>query len=225
MGSGLSATPLYGKKMIIETKYSLALTFIIFFNYILVLNAQSEIKGGQIFGTIDEYPTNQPVPYTNISLLNNEDSLVNGTVSDFEGNYKINKIPFGKYSLEITQLGYLDQKISDVEIRNGENLRIDISLKDYSYQYEETAKQEIANGDVEIWLGGLINNPSKIPDSLANSIHKKYGFRLVLIGCDPTGEDKHNAIIKEYLDKRNGENWEEKMNAELEVLENFYRCN
>jgi hypothetical protein len=82
-------------------------------------------------------------------------------------------------------------------------------MRDYSYFGADQAKQELAMGKATLWIGGLIVGP--IPDS---TFTDKYGFRYVLIGCDPTGEDRHNDVIEEYLERRNGKGWHDKLSAE-----------
>ena len=60
-----------------------------------------------ITGKIFDQKSNQPVPFANIALLKQSDSaIINGTVSDFDGFFRINQVLQGNYSLKVSVIGY-----------------------------------------------------------------------------------------------------------------------
>jgi len=92
-------------------------------------------------------------------------------------------------------------------------------------EYIIKAKEDIKNDNVTFeYNGGLgiILDNQKMLDKI-NNIHKKYGVKYKNIGCiinsvDDEARQKYDETVKLYLDKRNGRNWESKMNAEIEKM-------
>ena len=84
-----------------------------------------------ISGTIRDLSTGEPLPYTNIIVM---DTNI-GTASDINGYYIIPSIKPGNYQLKIMVIGYktIDQKI----IVDQENLRINFELEPQALDFEE----------------------------------------------------------------------------------------
>ncbi|AYA36661.1 TonB-dependent receptor [Hymenobacter oligotrophus] len=62
---------------------------------------------GSVTGTLLDGSNGQPVPFANVVLLRAQDStLVTGAQTADNGAFKIEGVPFGNYSLRVTQLGY-----------------------------------------------------------------------------------------------------------------------
>jgi len=76
-----------------------------------------EMNVGSIVGKIVDETSGTPIEYASIVLYKSEDSsLVTGTTSDLEGNFKIEKIENGIYFLKITFIGFKDMYLNDLEI-------------------------------------------------------------------------------------------------------------
>lgn len=75
-----------------------------------------------ISGTVKDAATGEPLPYTNIIVLNTD----SGTASDINGYYIIPTIPTGEFTIQFMMIGFvtLGEKI---EISN-ENIRVDVEL-------------------------------------------------------------------------------------------------
>ena len=75
-----------------------------------------------ISGTVKDAATGEPLPYTNIMVLNTDF----GTASDINGYYIIPKIPTGEFTIQFMMIGFatLGEKI---KISN-ENIRVDVEL-------------------------------------------------------------------------------------------------
>ena len=81
----------------------------------LNLNAQgrfgSGITSGSISGTVIDSVSKSPIEYANIVILSIKDtSIITGTVTDKRGKFLIQKVPFGKYFLDIRFIGFIDQR-------------------------------------------------------------------------------------------------------------------
>ena len=71
----------------------------------------------KITGKIFDRTLNQPIEYTNIALYKAQDSsLVTGTVSNVDGEFLLEDIPYGKYYLEANFIGYQKRSIADIEL-------------------------------------------------------------------------------------------------------------
>lgn len=70
-----------------------------------------------IKGVVYDSQTQQPLEYATVSLFNIEkQSLVTGTITDNNGNFRISGIETGLYRLEITFIGYNTKVIDNFEI-------------------------------------------------------------------------------------------------------------
>lgn len=91
---------------------------------LLSINVYSdEISGesgsrGCLKGFVFDANANQPLEYATISMTRKKDNqLVNGTITDDTGFFKIKDVDFGKYKIEITFIGYKTKTLHDVAIR------------------------------------------------------------------------------------------------------------
>ncbi|MCF8371035.1 MAG: TonB-dependent receptor family protein [Bacteroidales bacterium] len=72
---------------------------------------------GKITGTVFDKLLNKPIEYTNLVLYSAIDSsLVTGTISDENGNFQIEKVPYGKYYLVANFIGYQKKMIGNIEL-------------------------------------------------------------------------------------------------------------
>jgi len=68
-------------------------------------------SGGIVTGTVIDSASKSPIEYANIVVLSIKDtSVITGTVTDSKGNFTIQKVPFGKYFLDIRFIGFKDQR-------------------------------------------------------------------------------------------------------------------
>ncbi|MDO4230192.1 MAG: TonB-dependent receptor [Capnocytophaga sp.] len=79
--------------------------FFIFSLLITFFTSQSQTQYGSISGFIFDGTTQKPLPTTEIYFQ----ELQKGTTSDTKGFFKIEKIPYGRYTLIISYLGYESQ--------------------------------------------------------------------------------------------------------------------
>lgn len=205
-------------------KYFQIIILLFLTGYLLPISAQTDEKYCLIYGTVTDSVTGEPLAGATI-LISYYDNLkikkdVNGT--DINGNYWLKKLQPGRYDLKFMYIGYSAELRKGIIVNSGSTIKLDVNLKE---PYIGQALEEIRKDSARIWRGGLIviAGKSVIPDSILNALYKKYGFQYELIGCDPTGEEEHNAIIEEYLAKRNGVGWRKRMEAEIKKLEDYYR--
>ncbi|MCK5169234.1 MAG: TonB-dependent receptor [Bacteroidales bacterium] len=81
---------------------------------------------GTLKGFVFDANANQPLEYATISMTRKKDNqLVNGTITDQTGFFKIKNVDFGMYSIEITFIGYKTKLLHDVAIRP-DNKNVDL---------------------------------------------------------------------------------------------------
>jgi hypothetical protein len=84
---------------------------------ILILSAfvysQKSVASGTIWGKLSDLDTKAPLIGANILLL----STIYGAATDLEGNYLIENVPVGSYSLEFSYIGYQTVTKTDIIVR------------------------------------------------------------------------------------------------------------
>lgn len=103
-------------------KTLLAILAAVSFNLLVVSISKAETyvpdpKGGTISGRVIDASSSQPMEYVSVALFRSADSsLVTGTISSPEGQFKIEKIPTGDYYLKITFLGFENLQTGKINI-------------------------------------------------------------------------------------------------------------
>ncbi|WP_075164041.1 TonB-dependent receptor [Microscilla marina] len=106
------------------------ITFILVFLFITQIGFG---QTGSIFGTIKDKANK---PQSGVHLLLVKTSL--GTTSDANGNYSLENIPVGNYTLMVTKVGFGKQRLP-VSVKANEKTRVDISLQEATYNLDEIA--------------------------------------------------------------------------------------
>ena len=72
-------------------------------------------KDAEINGTITDGSSNQTIPYASVAVYKSKDStLVTGVLSKDDGSFTVTKLPYGKYFMVVTFVGYKKHKVSDI---------------------------------------------------------------------------------------------------------------
>lgn len=92
---------------------------------ILILNsAIFAASNGTIKGTIKDAQTKESLPFSNVVIVGTSW----GASSDVEGNYVIQNIPSGKYTIRGSYIGYKSEEIV-IEIQDGQTVKHNFNLK------------------------------------------------------------------------------------------------
>ena len=95
-------------------QYKILILFTLFSVYSIFAQSDGiKLSISEIKGKVFDRESKHTIEYANIVLLNSSDSsLVNGTVTDSEGNFKITNISNGNYLLEVRFIGYKSKRFS-----------------------------------------------------------------------------------------------------------------
>lgn len=81
---------------------------------------------GQISGSVKDKTVQQAIEFASVAAYSSVDSvLVNGSITNPEGNFLIEKLPPGSYYLIVSFLGYRSQKISGIQLNRNERKNLD----------------------------------------------------------------------------------------------------
>ena len=122
-----------------KMKKEMKKVFIIIFIVILPLSLWAQALSS-IQGRVTDKETGESLPGVNIVI----ESLHLGTVTNSKGEYRLNKIPDGKYSLSVSFIGYSTFK-KQVSLEKGELVKLDFSIESHSENLNEvvvSAKSE-----------------------------------------------------------------------------------
>ena len=81
----------------------LLLTFGIAFAF---AKTPTETKTGTLTGKVYDAALDQPLPYVNVLLLNEDRKTLMGTITDENGMFKIDGIPEGKHIVSVQYIGF-----------------------------------------------------------------------------------------------------------------------
>jgi len=128
-------------------KFILVLMFLSFGGFL----QSSEIALCEISGNINDDNTGEGLPYASVQITNVEDVSFNmGVITDINGGYKIAAVPFGKYTLLVSYMGYKQQKLPIVaDVRK---VKLNISLSKENYSLNEVnikAEKELVQQSIE----------------------------------------------------------------------------
>ncbi|PLX19936.1 MAG: hypothetical protein C0597_04775, partial [Marinilabiliales bacterium] len=85
-----------------------------------------EFPGGSLKGFVFDASSNVPLEYATIAMKKKEDNLlVNGTITDQTGFFKLKGLDFGMYEVSITFIGY-NTRIIDQVLVNPEDKHLDL---------------------------------------------------------------------------------------------------
>lgn len=85
------------------------------------MQMQSQFQlAGKVSGKVVDGQSNQPIEYANVVIYRWKDStVVNGTVTNPEGNFTIEKLMNGRYFMKVSYIGYATKRFDSLTVRPG----------------------------------------------------------------------------------------------------------
>jgi hypothetical protein len=84
--------------------------------------AQSQF--GIIYGIVADAETGETVPFANVAVKSKQGKLITGGTTNLDGEFRVEEIPLGQYTIEISFLGYLKKEFEAFPIKAGKNQMI-----------------------------------------------------------------------------------------------------
>jgi len=78
-------------------------------------------EGCTVYGTVIDSITNKAIEYTSISIIDADEAVITGGISDYEGKFKVQGIKPGKYNVKIEYMGFTSIVIKDIRLSYREN--------------------------------------------------------------------------------------------------------
>lgn len=193
----------------------LKLLIVLFISNIALLQSQNSNNSnpGSISGKVVDKTTKQPIPYVNVSLLENN-KIVTGGITQENGNFSIKNLGLKNYTVEFQFIGYkkLTQEIKLSENNKNVNLNT-ILLEEEAVQLEgveivkekSTFEQKIDRKIINVGkdlisagatAGEIMNNiPSVSVDPQTNAISLRGNENVrILIDGKPTNIDPSQLL-------------------------------
>lgn len=121
--------------------------------------SMAHAQQGAITGKIESQST--PLEFANVGLLGTS----YGTISDAQGNFKIEKVPYGDYTLVVSMVGYVTIK-RDISLASAStNPRFDFELVETAGQLDEVV------------VSGTLKEVSKLDSPVPVEVYSKSFFK------------------------------------------------
>jgi hypothetical protein len=88
---------------------------------------------GSLYGKVHDSRTGEELVGANVLLVGT--SL--GASTDIDGKFTVRNVPPGTYSVRFSYVGYTAQVVSGVEVKAGDNLKLDLNLTSEDFQQDE----------------------------------------------------------------------------------------
>lgn len=119
-----------------------AVLFFVFF-LSLLSQAQAQNLTQTIRGRIIDRESQSPIVGASVAIITT--NPLKGTLSDLDGNFRIEKVPVGRHSLKVNYIGYEEQVLSELLLGSGKELVLAIGITETFREMEEVvvrARQE-----------------------------------------------------------------------------------
>ncbi|MCA4898820.1 MAG: carboxypeptidase-like regulatory domain-containing protein [Bacteroidota bacterium] len=119
--------------------------------FLLVASVNGWAQLGTISGTVVDLKTKEPIIGGNVVIQ----GTTVGSSTDVEGNYVINSVKPGTYTLVVSYVAYKTQTVADVVVESGKRTTVNITLVEDVAELAEvvvTATREV-NNDVSLMQG------------------------------------------------------------------------
>ncbi|OQY04592.1 MAG: TonB-dependent receptor, partial [Bacteroidetes bacterium 4572_117] len=103
--------------------------------YASILFGQNAEYTQTIRGKVIDKQSHQPLPGATIVLLNSDPKV--GTVTDFDGEFKLENIDIGRQGIQVSFMGYNPGILNNLNLTSGKELVLNISLEEQVVETEE----------------------------------------------------------------------------------------
>lgn len=168
------------------------------------LNAQNPSLSQTIRGTITDQLTETPIPGATVIL--NPSTPLTGTTTNLDGDFRLNNVPLGRYTLVVNMLGYQEMTIPNVVVGSGKEIILQVKLTEHAVEMKAveitaggTNKTEALNELTTVSArqfsieetkryAGALNDPGRMVQSFAGVTFNADGNNEIVVrGNSPRG--------------------------------------
>lgn len=156
---------------------------------------------GKISGKVIDLSTSKPVSNAAVRLLSGK-NLVKGTETDIEGKFLIEDIEKGKYSLEVSIIGYKTLTINEIVIDEN-NLSADVGIIKISQDNLTTGEIKVEAEQSPVQISGdkkIFNVEQTMPTPGGNALDVLRKIPSVSVDNDGNVSLRGNSSIKILID-------------------------
>lgn len=138
----------------------------------IILSSQNVFaqKTGTVRGNVTDKTTGETLIGVNIVI----EGTITGTVTDFDGNFNLLKIPSGKVNLVFSYISYATQTISEVEVKSGEVTVLNILLTPATEEIDEVVIVAKQLDNTESAILNMQKRAEGIQDGISSVEMKRY---------------------------------------------------
>ena len=114
-------------------KKTIILSVLLFASIIVGLDAQEYLQ--TVKGKITDADTKISLPGAAVVLVGTDP--LRGTISDLDGNFRLDKVPVGRHTLSVSYIGYEDVIINQVLVSSGREVVLNVEMKEALEDLEE----------------------------------------------------------------------------------------
>lgn len=112
-----------------------AVFIIVFFTAGYASKIQAQEVTQDIIGKVIDSITNEPLPFASIVILNTDPQIADA--ADMEGNFSLNNVKVGRYTLKVSMVGYNTYLIKELLVNTGKEIYLEIMLEQSDVELEE----------------------------------------------------------------------------------------
>jgi len=109
-------------------QYKILLSLIILFSFTSLQAQTNEQLTQTIKGYILDQASEEAIIGANIIVIGSDPLL--GTSTDIDGFFKIENVPVGRHSLQITSIGYQDAYVNELELGSAKEMILNLQLQE-----------------------------------------------------------------------------------------------
>ena len=150
-------------------KQKLKYLFIILVVIAMLPNSLYSQQTGSISGKITDKNTNEELIGANVLVV----GTTIGSSTDIDGKYLIKGLTEGNYTIKISYVSYNSVTVQNIDVKSGENAKIDVSLESASTELDEVVVTAQALKNTEASVLKIQKNSANIVDGMSSELIKK----------------------------------------------------
>ncbi len=149
-----------------------------------------------IRGTVVDKESQYPLIGVNVVVQNSNPVL--GTATNEKGEFQLKDLPVGKYTLQITYLGYQTAVIRDLEITSGKQKVIRVELEEFAITTDEIVVKAFRKGETINKMASVSARSFSVAETerYAGSMGDPARMASNFAGVSQAGDERNDIIIR-----------------------------